>query len=847
VRLSVRAHSLVSIVGAGGLGKTRLALQVAADMLPEFPGGVWLVELADLDDGSLIPDTIASALELKSTSRAERMEAVLEHLQGRNALVILENCEHLRPSSVEVATRLLAHCPDLRLLVTSRRALGTPSEHVFELGAMSQPDAATDWLQEVPETATLFLERASAQGLEPPSNTDDLTNLSELCRLLEGNPLAVELAAARVDRWTLKELVAHVREQYDALGELDFPSHDRQRSLRTAIEWSHQLLTPNGQRLFARLSVFRGGASRAAVDAVAADPDLPISSIDDALTELMRHYMISRQGEGDAIRFSMLDTLRSDAARRLREAGNIDAFKRLHAAHYLEEAIDLTGRLSGPEQIPAIRQLHREHANLRTALEQLIADNKIFAAMRMAASLRRFWATSGHFREGRYYLQRVLSMAGNHDANNTPAAHLADLASAYYSLGTLETRLAMFGPAEENVRRAIAFADAADNSTIRAKALNALGLIAWRQGDVPRARSEYLRALEIMEMLEHPVGIATALNNAAIMDLWLGDYWAARHRLETSLEIAKEVGNQRGIAEALNNLAGIVEIQSDYAHSRTLLADCLAVLQRLDDRRRTPMAIANLAHIAMRLGRLDDARELCDNAIRQQEELDDSSGLVISHVQRALIALDQGDLTTAKACAEMARTLKSEASESRYQALVLVCLGEVDRRRGDAHASQSSLQDALELARRIPDQLTAAHALHSLGRLAFETGEPEAAAVHFRESLGLRVQLSNRRGIAESLEVLARTTADGPVATQMLAAASTIRDAIRAPLPPVDRPWLEQYVADLRAQLGDVTWNEAWELGRNQSLSEVLTRAGIHDVPRLSTGIPAAVNPLQTG
>ena len=812
LRLLLMAHRLISIVGSSGLGKTRLALQTAAEIAPEYAAGVWLVELSELDDPDLIPEAIAGAMGLKPTARSDRLKTVIRAIGDRRGLMLLENCEHLIGRSATIVDRLLSACPNLRIVATSIQALGVSGEYVFELPPLTLPSEDQLEPDHLPETVALFAVRAGERGAPLQTDSETLQHAAELCRLLEGNPLAIELAAARATELEIPELHARVKEKFEALGELDDPTHPRKQSLQAAIEWSIHLLNPLGQLLFRRLSVFRGGATAEAVRAVATGAELPTESIKEAVDELVEKHLLTRQQSDVGERVQMLESLRAHASGLLQQTGTMEARRERHADYYAREVAEIAPLLNGPEQLPALHYLRSEHGNIRAALEYMLETRDLEAGLRLAASLRRFWATSGFFGEGHRVITRLLASEGSDQASD------GALAAALFSLGSLETRLSDFGPAETHISEALERATRVKDESVMAKAHNALGRIAFRRGLVEDAREHYESALSQLEELRHPVGIATALNNLALTDIWFGDYSSARDRLERSLEIAHEVGNQRGIAEALNNLAGVVEIQSDFTTSRALIAECLAVLQRLNDRRRTPMAISNLAHVALRRGRIQDAEDLVDEALKRQRELGDSSGVALSSIEHGQIALDLGETEVAERDFEYAQSLSRETGEPRLAISARHGLAEVARRRSELKTAREMLNEALERTRAMPDHLETARILCSLGRLELDCRHAAAARTLLAESLDLRHRIGNRRGMAETLEVMARSIEDTSLAARMLGAAKAGRAALGAPLPPAEVAAFETAVEICRAHLGQEAFDRAFALGEESSL-----------------------------
>ncbi|TDD21411.1 ATP-binding protein [Nonomuraea diastatica] len=429
VRRACGRSRLVTLTGAGGVGKSRLALRAAAELRPGFSGGAWLVELSPLDDGTLLPHAIAEALKLTDHTTRPMAEVLAEHLAGREVLLVLDTCEHLVTACAATVETLLAAVPGLRVLATGRRPLRAPGELVLVVAPLPVPgDGADAGAPAGPaggDAVALLAERAAevVPGFDLADH--DQAAVIRLCRRLEGIPLAIELAAARLRELPVEELADRLDDRFAALGDTPsgLPAHADppwHQDLRTAVGWSHELCEPAERLLWARLSVFAGDFGADAARVVCADDRLPESHIGLLLDALSDESILTWLPTGAGERYRMLDTLREYGAGRLRALGEEERFKQRHRAHYLSLAGRGAAGWLGPGQISWYDRMIGEHDNLRAALETSLAGDDGRPALELAGTLAFFWYGCGHAKEGRHYLAQALAMAG-HQAPPAPA------------------------------------------------------------------------------------------------------------------------------------------------------------------------------------------------------------------------------------------------------------------------------------------------------------------------------------------------------------------------------------------------------------------------------------------
>ncbi|MFI8931374.1 ATP-binding protein [Streptomyces sp. NPDC053474] len=399
-------HRLVTVSGVGGVGKTRLARGAAAELRPRFPDGVWWVELSPLEDGAMLAYALAEALPLVDQSTRPMFEVVAEYLAGRELLLVLDTCEHVVQECADAVASLLTTAPDLRVLATSRRPLGLPVEDVVALDPLPEADALALLARRVGEAA-------------PGRPTVGSGQAAALCRRLEGLPLAIELAAARLREMSPAELNRRLEDRFEVLGEsrqpvyaADPPWH---QALRTAIGWSHQLCTPAQRLAWARLSVFCGTFDEEAARRVCADDRLPVEDVPGLLASLVQSSIVEWVPQGAASRYRMLDTIREFGACWLRGLGEEHAVRRRHLGHCLDLARTADAAWFGPDQVEWYRRTHAEHANLRAALDFCLAEGDGHGAQELSGSLWFVWFACGFTTEGRHYLDRALALEASPD------------------------------------------------------------------------------------------------------------------------------------------------------------------------------------------------------------------------------------------------------------------------------------------------------------------------------------------------------------------------------------------------------------------------------------------------
>jgi len=586
---------LLTVTGAGGAGKTRLALQIGADMVDEFAHGVWFVPLAAIRDPALVLPAIAAALGIKESTGLPIAQALEDYLRERRLLLILDNFEQVVEAASQAAA-LLEAAPGLKLLVTSRSLLRVYGEQDFALPPLQEA-----------EGVRLFAERARAARSDFSIAGENAADVAALCAQLDGLPLAIELAAARSRLFSLKAMQAELRRcrgagPLDVLsgGALNLP--ERQRSLRGAISWSYELLDEKERAAFRRLSVFNGGWDREAAAAV-----LDETRVLPLLGSLVDKSLVRARVDGEETRFEMLETLRDFALERLEECGEGGEYRRRHADYYAALAQEDGARLEGPDQQRWSARLERELDNLRAAMDLARARRDLAAALRFGAGLAPFWNRRGLYTEGRDWLEAALG-PGESPATATRARAVLALGQMRAGLGDLPQALARLEQAKELF---LALGDAEGEID----ALTALTRVLLFRGEYERAERVTEELLEKSGRLGEPRRRGLALARAASLALDRGRVERVVPLLEEALALVRQARDNLGVAALLNTLGEHVRAGGDFARAARLYEESLTLSRELKSAYWSSVSAFNLAVCLLRLGRPAEALPLAIDSL----------------------------------------------------------------------------------------------------------------------------------------------------------------------------------------------------------------------------------------
>jgi predicted ATPase/transcriptional regulator with XRE-family HTH domain/Tfp pilus assembly protein PilF len=732
---------LLTLTGPGGVGKTRLALAVATELAADFPDGVAWVELATLRDPELVANAVARALGVGEGGERPLSEALALAVADRQLLLVVDNCEHLL-AAVPLLGELLAAAPDLTVLATSRARLRLRGERELPVGPLAAPGpegSAAPPLAGLAGVAAvrLFVERAAEVRPGFTLTPENAAAVAAICRQVEGLPLALELAAARVKVLPPAALRARLAHRLPLLsgGARDAP--ERQQAMRQAIAWSHDLLSEQEQILFRRLAIFAGGCTLEAASAVAArglagldDP----GTIVDVLTALVDQSLIRFEepssDEAAEGRFMMLETIREYALEHLEERGEIESIRRAHAEFFLAFAERAEPELTGPAQAEWLRRLEAEHDNLRAVLAWSLAggettpssergfEGEPAIALQLAGVLGRFWRMHGHPREGLSWLRQALALS-----EDTPTA-------------------------------------------ARARALEEAGRLAHDQGDPDQTEALHTAALAIWRSLGDRLGQSRSLDELGNVAHDRGDFARAVTLHEEALALAREVGDRRGAGRSLNNLAMVALYKCQDDRSWQLYGEALALMREVGDAYGINVVLNNLGIVAIRRGELDQAEAISSECLAGCRDLGDQQGIGNALVNLAEVALCRGDRARAAALYEEARQLLQDVGDDRSTAEACYGLAAVALAEEDYARAATLFGRSLTLAHTVDDKMIVADALEGLAGAAVRQDEAERAA----QLLGVAAALRDR--------------IEAPVAAHRRATHTQIVAATRASLEP---------------------------------------------------------------
>lgn len=618
---------LVTLTGPGGAGKTRLSLEVGSELLNDFADGVFFVTLASISDSNLVASAIAKTLGVKETSDRSLGESLKHYLSERQMLLLLDNFEQAL-AAAPLVVELLVAAPQLKVLVTSRAVLHVSGEHQFPVPPLTVPELKSMPPVEVLEqysALALFSERARAVKPDFAITDENASVVVEICRRLEGLPLAIELAAARIRLFSPAEMLRRLKDRFRLLsgGARDLP--ERQQTMRGTIDWSYELLDEDDKKLFRRLSVFVDGCTLGAAEVVcnpAGDPSIDFLEGMSSLVD----KSLQRQEEqlGGESRFRLLETVREYGLGCLSQSGEAAVIRERHADFFLKLVERIEPQLLGSNQEVWLDRLEVEHDNLRAALEWSTESAQVEIGLRLGGALRRFWETRGYLGEGRKRLGKLLAVSRGFDQSKS-----------------------------------------------RMKALYAAGVLADAQGDYRAARTLFEENLAINRALGDQWGIANSLNNLGIVAVRNHDYAAARSLYEESLGAWRELGNRSAVALSLSNLGNVAENQGDYVVACALYEEGLATFKELKDARGIASSLSHLGDAARKQCDYQKARSCYDESLAMFMQSGSKWDIANALADLGNLACDQADCMRARSLYEESMVIFGELGDIRGVARLL--------------------------------------------------------------------------------------------------------------------------------------------------------------------------------
>ncbi len=706
VKQSLVTTYLLTLTGPGGVGKTRLAVQVAAEVLDDHPDGVWLAELGALTDAGLIPQTLAKSLGVREEPTRPLLTTLSDCLQAKRLLLILDNCEHLVEPCAQLVETFLRTCPHLRILATSREALGIAGEFTYRVRSLSTPDLrrmpSSDQLTQY-EAVRLFQERAARSHPGFSVTPTNAVAVVQVCHRLDGIPLAIELAASRVKVLSVEQIAARMDDRFRLLAGSSRTVVPRHQTLQATMDWSYALLPDEERVLLRRLAVFAGGCTLDAVQAICVEHDVTERNVLDLLTGLVDKSLLVVEEHGGQARYRLLETIRQYGRERLLEAGESGSVRDRHLEYFLGLAQQVDREIE-EESIALgdwLNRVEAEHDNLRTALEWALEAKDTEIAVQLAGALGVFWGARGYYGEGREWLDKALS------------------------------RSSMTA------------------STLRAKALTRAGGLAIAQGDYLQARALLEDGLALNRQLEDKRGVGETLRVLGWVAYVQDDYPSATLLWEEGLALARELRNDRFIARSIERLGRIAMRQGDYARAKVAANESLALAQKLGDKRSIANALQLLGIVAWNEGDFGQATTLIEQSQILRGELGQKGDWANINIL-GQIAYAQGDYARAEKLHEDCLAQSKEVGDKRGMAFACMYLGDVARQQRDYGRANMLIRQSLVFFREQSEKWLLARSLESMAKLACMQGKLEraatlfAAAANTRQTIGSPIMPSDR-------------------------------------------------------------------------------------------------------
>lgn len=789
-------NRLITLTGVGGTGKTRLALAVADKMLSHFKSGVYFVELDNITQRSTFIGELATVLGLREQPDKPLLETLQAALEKKDVLLVLDNFEQLVEKGATLLPELLKAAPKLTMLVSSRVALQLSAEREYPVTPLALPNKTG--LQITPASLieyaaiALFVARAQAVKSDFELTEENVVAVAEICRRLDGLPLALELAAARIRAFPVHKILERLSLKLLTGGSRDLPG--RQQTLRGAIDWSYDLLSPDEQILFTRLSVFAGGCTLEAAEAVCnAANDLKIEPFEGIESLVLKSLLGQWNGIDGERHYGMLQTIREYGLEKLAESGDTENHRQHYTNYYVTLAQELEPKLNGPALLPTLKILDSEYDNLREVIFQAVnqSDSTPQTALLLGNAIWKYWQIRGFLSEGRQYLKQALTLtASNHSKK--------DRAIALNAAGDLSIKLGDFNVATTYLEQSLSlFREISDKRGI-SSSLNGLSEIALNKGEYAKAITYLEENLNLISEIKNKATIGSALATAGWFALYQRDYVTAFRQLEQSLVVFREIGDKSGIGKSLKRLGTIALEQSDYPRAIEYLEESLTISREIGDKSDIAGCLNNLANSVLVQGDFDTATVYLEQSLALFNDIGDKRGIGDALTNLGLIALEQ----------------KAYKRALGY------------------------LEQSLALSREVGDKWGIGRSLNNLGTIALEQGDYPSATKYLKEGLTCRQEIDDKWGIAYSLAGLLGLVLKSKVYKQDDSTNSTAGQAdviylahLAGMLKTMEsvneividqQPWRGYYEDSLRIahKLDESIFNQAFSEGQSLNLTE---------------------------
>lgn len=761
-------HRLITLTGSGGTGKTRLSLQVASGILDQFKDGVWLIELAPISEPVLVPSAAANVLRLRVEDSRPLMDVVVDWMRDKEALFILDNCEHLIDACAQFANTVLQNCRGARILASSREALGIAGEHAYRVPSLPTPNEVTDIKHlETFDSVKLFIQRATLTLPTFQLTDANASFVAQICSRLDGIPLALELAAARVRALSVEQIAERLDDRFRLLTGGSRAALPRQQTLRALIDWSYQLLSDDERLLFRRLAVFVGGWTLDAAESVCGEERSGFDLLD-LMTHLVDKSLINVEHSGGESRYRRLETIRQYAREKLFETEEVASLRDAHLAYFAGLAERAEHGLQGRAQKQWLARLEAEHDNLRGALEWSLKSQPE-TGLRNAVALREFWDTHGHLTEARKWL-------------------------------------GIFMDATKEL----------PPTSLRVRALFARALFSSRQGDLEGWKACQDEGLALAESLEDARGIAEGLVSRGLFkEYFENDLEAAESFYRRGLESGRTLNEKLLIGQLLGPLAGCALKRYEYARADEIYRESLSLFREAENTKEIAGAYGNLAEVALARRDYGSARASAEESLALYRELDDRHGVATALRTLSIASHNQGDVQQAQMAAEQGVTLFRQLGDRTCLGLTLSVLARHVLGGDEAARAEEIIQEAMKILHKIGEISGEIGSLDAAGCIALARGDLPNARNYFCEGISLSKESKGINQLPSLLEGLANMLARSSQtrnAILLLGAAQALRERIHQARMQFETAEYDALLSVLREDAGG-DFQSMWEDG----------------------------------
>lgn len=809
---------LLTITGTGGAGKTRLSLQTGADMIDDFANGVWFLELAAISDPDSVPIAFINIFGLKEEPRKTPEETLKGYLKDKEILIILDNCEHLIEVCAEITEKLLLYCPGLKIIATSRELLNIAGEQIYKIPPLTLPDLnkndSPDQLSQY-ESVRLFIERALGVNPKFRINKKNAPAIAGICSYLDGIPLAIELAAAKIKVLSPEKIYERLDDSFNLLSGGKRTALPRQQTLKALIEWSYDLLTHTEKTLWSRLSVFSCGWTLEAAEEICSDETINKYEILKHLTGLSEKSIIIYDESKE--RYKLIETIKKYGREKLENENEIFSKHLDYFSTLVQKAIP---ELKGDNVKLWLDIFEADHNNFLSAIEWGVKNKEVEKGAIVAIALGIFWEIRGQYTTGIRIIEIILHKQA--ELSKDTKANLLNLSGNLHRYqGNFDSARKIF---EESmtIKREIG-----DKQGISTAIIN-LGTLAFSQGDFEKAKKFFEESIAIKRELGDKIGIAGSMNNLGGLAFSQGEYKHAKKFYMESLAIRKEIGDKQGIAASLNNLGGLELYQGNYKKAKKFFEESLVIKREFKDKKGIATLLGNLGTVAKTQGDYVQTRKIYEESLSVFREIGDKKGIADFLNNLGDLAGIQRDYVKAKKFYEESLPVFREIGDKQGIASSLSNLGNMVNLVGDYEQAKKFIKESLAIFMEIGDKYGVASSISNLGRAALSQREYELAKKYLKECLDIQLEIGDKKGIADTLNYMGNVAfglEDFKNAIILMNAAEKEFESLGAVLGVEDQKIKDQNIAKIREELTEEKFEKYRKEGMKMTVEEAVQLA----------------------